>query len=93
MTISTSGDTLVYQDLSGQRMEAQGVVSLGPAGGVKDSTGAIIYPDSYAISAVTRDASGNLLTETRTDGTTSWVRTITRDANGNLATQSRWVRQ
>lgn len=74
---------------------ADGTVAplVGAVNGVADSTGAIIYPDSYAISDVTRDASGNLLTETRTDGTTSWVRTITRDANGNLSTMSKWVRQ
>jgi len=93
MTISTSGDTLVYQDLSGQRMEAQGVVVLGPSGGVKDSTGAVIYPDSMRTSAVTRDASGNLLTMTKTDGTNTWVYTITRDANGYFASDTLWVRQ
>jgi hypothetical protein len=63
------------------------------SGGVLDSTGAIIFPGSMRISAVTRDASGNLLTTTRTDGTNSWVQTITRDASGNLATQSLWVKQ
>lgn len=61
--------------------------------GVVDDTGEVIFPENYAISAVTRDGNGNLLTMTKTDGTTSWVQTITRDANGNLATQSQWVRQ
>lgn len=61
--------------------------------GVVDSTGAVIYPDSYATSATTRDTAGNLLTMTITDGTTSWVQTITRDASGNLSAMSKWVRQ
>lgn len=60
--------------------------------GVKDSTGAIFWPDDCATSGVTRDAAGNLLTTTITDGTTSWRQTITRDAAGLLATVSRWVR-
>lgn len=63
------------------------------SGGVPDSTGAPINPDNMAITAVTRDGDGNLLTMTITDGTSSWVQTITRDANGNLATQSVWVKQ
>jgi len=61
--------------------------------GVLDSTGAMIFPDSYATTAVTRDASGNLLTQTVTDGADEWVQTITRDGNGNLSTVSAWVRQ
>lgn len=61
--------------------------------GVQDSTGAWIYPDSLRTSAVTRDANRNLLTETKTDGTNTWVYTITRDANGDFASDTLWVRQ
>ncbi|GLK85673.1 hypothetical protein [Ancylobacter defluvii] len=60
---------------------------------LKDSTGALFYPDDCAVTAVTRDASGNLLTQTISDGTTSWVQTITRDANGNMSALSKWERQ
>ncbi|MBS7546260.1 hypothetical protein [Ancylobacter oerskovii] len=60
---------------------------------VKDSTGALMYPDDCAVTAVTRDASGNMLTQTISDGTTSWVQTITRDANGNMSAVSKWERQ
>ncbi|QIB34734.1 hypothetical protein [Ancylobacter pratisalsi] len=61
--------------------------------GVLDDTGVMIYPDSYAVTAVTRDPAYNLLTTTISDGSTTWVQTITRDAAGNFATVSRWVRQ
>ncbi|MDR6954110.1 hypothetical protein J2X65_003478 [Ancylobacter sp. 3268] len=60
---------------------------------VKDDTGALLYPDDCAVTAVTRDANGNLLKQTISDGTTSWVQTITRDANGNLSAVSKWERQ
>jgi hypothetical protein len=63
------------------------------SGGVLDATGTIIFPESMAITAVTRDAVGNLLTMTRSDGANSWVQTITRDAGGNISTKSRWVKQ
>lgn len=64
-----------------------------PYFGVRDNTGAVFNPDSCATTAVTRDAAGNLLTMTISDGTNSWKQTITRDANGDLATVSLWVRQ
>ncbi|MBB3772014.1 hypothetical protein FHS55_002623 [Angulomicrobium tetraedrale] len=63
------------------------------ASGIVDSTGAVINPDSYATTAITRDANGNLLTQTISDGTNSWVQTITRDGDGYVATVSKWVRQ
>ncbi|QIB32627.1 hypothetical protein [Ancylobacter pratisalsi] len=61
--------------------------------GVLDDTGVMIYPDSYEVTAVTRDPAGNLLTKTISDGSTTWVQTVTRDASGNFSTVSRWVRQ
>ena len=60
---------------------------------IKDSTGALFYPDDCAVTAVTRDTAGNLLTTTISDGTTSWVQTITRDASGNMSALSKWERQ
>ncbi|MDQ0510867.1 hypothetical protein [Ancylobacter amanitiformis] len=45
-------------------------------------------PTSY-----TRDANGNVLTVSKTDGINTWVQTVTRDANGNVLTVSAWVRQ
>ncbi len=42
--------------------------------------------------AFTYDGSGNLQTETITDGADSWVRTLTY-SGGNLVLDSRWVKQ
>lgn len=62
--------------------------------GVMDNTGELIYPDSMPTTDVTRDAAGNLLTMTKSNGENTWVYTITRDANGNFASDGDgWVRQ
>ena len=72
-------------------VDVKGRQIISAVSGSVDSDGGLI-PANYAISAVTRDASGNLLTQTITDGADSWMQTITRDVDGNLATMSQWVR-
>lgn len=58
--------------------------------GASDSTGIAFNPDScahtYAYSA------GLLVTDTATDGTTTWVKTLGYTA-GVLTSESKWVRQ
>ncbi len=56
-----------------------------------DSAGNLV--DAAALShTFGYDGSGNLITDTATDGTTTWVKTLTYTA-GNLTGESKWVKQ
>lgn len=58
-----------------------------------DSTGLNLPPDlEFMASTFTRDGSGNILTEARTNGTNTWTQTYTRDSSGNISAISQWVR-
>lgn len=83
----------------GTRMlQPQVVVLLDPAtgtpyssgGGVVDSTGAAFDPDACAHAY--GYASGLLVTDTATDGTSTWVKTYSY-TSGNLTGESKWVKQ
>lgn len=60
-------------------------------GSVKDSIGRFFNPGDCSV-AYGRDGSGNLTTETATDGTNVWVKTYTYVANV-LTAESKWVKQ
>lgn len=60
-------------------------------GTVRDSAGDYFSPES-CISSYAYDSSGNLITETVTDGTNSWVQTYTY-TSGQLTGISKWVKQ
>ena len=47
--------------------------------------------DSLA-STFTRNATGSIATEARTNGTNTWTQTYTRDASDNITTISKWVK-
>ena len=75
------------------------VVQGHPSGGlvippavVTDSTGAPINPDSWD-HAYVYDASGTLLTDTGTDGISTWVKTYSFNSIGQLINQVKWVKQ
>lgn len=57
---------------------------------ITDDRGTPLYPERYA-HTLTYDGSGNLLTDTFTDGTYTWTQTYTWTA-GNLTSISAWVR-
>lgn len=71
-----------------QPLRPEGVALIGT---VKDSAGIYFNPDNCAI-AYGRDASGNITTETATDGSNSWVKTYTW-TSGVLTAESKWVKQ
>jgi YD repeat-containing protein len=56
-----------------------------------DSTGATINPDGWS-HVFAYNGSGQLVTDTATDGATSWVKTFTY-TSGNLTGETKWVRQ
>lgn len=93
MAITPTGDTVIYKNAQSQQEVAKGVVVLGASGGVTDSTGAVIYPDSMPTIGATYDANDNLLTMTKTDGTHTWVKTWTWDASNRFTSDTAWVRQ
>lgn len=84
----------------GRTLAPQAVVLLDPvtglayaaAGGgrVVDSTGAAFDPDACAHAY--GYASGLLVTDTATDGTSTWVKTYSY-TSGNLTGESKWVQQ
>lgn len=47
--------------------------------------------DSLPRDTSDRDAEKNLLSESRTDGVTTWTQTYTRDADGDITLTSEWV--
>lgn len=59
-------------------------------GAVKDSAGKYFNPDSC--SHAFAYASGNLVTDTATDGTSVWVKTFGY-TSGVLTSETKWVRQ
>lgn len=56
----------------------------------RDTSGGIV--PTWKAHSFTYDGSGNLLTDTVSDGTSTWVRTYTY-GGGNLQTDSGWVKQ
>lgn len=76
----------------------QAIVLLDPAtglpyvaGGSKDSTGAAVNPDSWA-HTFAYNGTGLLLTDTATDGTSTWVKTYSY-TSGMLTGETKWVKQ
>lgn len=84
---------------SSQATAPQAVVLLNPVTGLPytaatvttDSTGASIDPAAWS-HVYAYNGSGQLVTDTATDGTTSWVKTFTY-TSGNLTGETKWVRQ
>jgi hypothetical protein len=62
------------------------------AGTASDGSALPANFDSLASNTSDRDGSGNLLSESRTDGTNTWTQTYTRDANGDITATSAWVK-
>lgn len=91
----TAGGVSVYRDSAGVLRET-------PPGGTGASMSAVTTATEmdtqgnpvpvYKAHAFTYDGSGNLATDTVTDGTSTWVRTYTY-TNGAQATDSGWVKQ
>jgi len=71
-----------------QSLRPEGVALIGT---VKDSIGDYFNPESCS-KVYGRDAGGNIVTETATDGAHSWVKSYTWVA-GVLTAESKWVRQ
>ncbi len=63
-----------------------------PLENITDSTGAPINPDSWG-HAYAYSASGLIVTDTGTDGTTTWVKTYSYNATAQLTGETKWVRQ
>ena len=59
---------------------------------VLDSTGQPFNPDSCAHFYV-RNSFGRPLTDTATDGASTWVKTYSYDASNNLTGKTGWVKQ
>jgi len=58
-----------------------------------DSTGTALPTNFDSLgSTFTRNASGSIATEARTDGTNTWTQTYTRDGSDNITTISKWVK-
>lgn len=58
-----------------------------------DSTGAALPTTFDSLgSTFTRNASGSIATESRTDGTNTWTQTYTRDGSDNITAISKWVK-
>lgn len=57
-----------------------------------DSDGNVISPSRYN-HTYGYNASGNLVTDTISDGSTTWVKTFTYNASGQLIGESVWVKQ
>lgn len=77
----------------------QAVVLLNPATGqpyapaivATDSAGTPINPDAWS-HTYAYDATGQLTTDTATDGTATWVKTYSY-TNSRLTAETRWVKQ
>lgn len=80
-----------------RNLAPQAVVLLDPATGLpivvsatKDSTGAVVNPDSWAHTFAY--AAGLLLTDTGTDSTSTWIKTYSY-TSGVLTGETKWVKQ
>lgn len=59
---------------------------------VLDSTGQPFNPDSCT-HVYARNSFGRPLTDTATDGTSTWIKTYSYDASNNLTGKTGWVKQ
>ena len=76
------------QPLTNEQLRAAAVRT---ADTVLDSTGQPFSPDACA-HAYGYNASGLIVTDTATDGATSWVKTYTYNATAQLTGETNWVR-
>lgn len=66
--------------------------ALTTAESVMDSTGQPFSPDACT-HVYARNSFGRPLTDTATDGASTWVKTYSYDASNNLTGKTRWVKQ
>ncbi len=98
-TFKSNPNTLVDGQQQGLRLDKSG--ALVTASATSDSSGSYVVTDrdtngvavpTWKPHTYTYDGSGNLLTDTVTDGAATWVRTYTY-VNGQQSTDSGWVKQ
>lgn len=79
-------------DVNGEEINLNALLSgsSGASNSATDTNGAPV--PTYKPHSYTYDGSGNLATDTVTDGTSTWVRTYTY-TNGAQTTDSGWVKQ
>ena len=82
-------DVLVYRDSAGFYQERPTAAAAASASD-RDTAGNVV--PTHLAHSFTYDNSGNLATDTVTDGTSTWVRSYTYTPSGP-ATDSGWVKQ
>lgn len=79
----------VVENEVGQKVGATPVWQVGLA----DSNGDALPSNFNSLASVfTRNGTGSIVTEARSDGTNTWTQTYTRDGSDNISAISKWVK-